>query len=110
MSNRDPIINAIHVVFGRVVTFFLLSVAGWLLMWLLVLMHGYQVREWRALWHVTRRAWPPADDTTLALLWTGCGLIGVLTTVVVFLIVALWWRRSGDVHRRGTRFVDRRED
>ena len=108
--NRDPIFTAIAVFIGRVVMFVILSVAGWLLLWLLVLTHGYQVQEWRSLWRITREAWPPTHDTTLALLWTGCGLIGVLTTLVVFLIVALWWRKSGDVHRRGTRFIDRRED
>lgn len=108
--NRDPIFTAITVLIGRVAMFVFLSVAGWLLLWLLVLTHAYQVQEWRPLWRITRQAWPPSDDTTLALLWTGCGLIGVLTTLVAFLVIALWWRKSGDVHRRGTRFIDRRED
>jgi hypothetical protein len=107
--SRDPIFTAITVLIGRVAMFVLLSVAGWLLLWLLVLSESYGV-AWRQWLPVTREAWPPAHDTTLALLWTGCGLIGVLTTLVVFLTVALWWRRSGDVHRRGTRFIDRRED
>lgn len=87
--NRDPIFTAINVIIGRIVMFIILSVCAWLLLWLLVLTHSYQVKEWLSLWRTTREAWPPTNDTTLTLLWGGCGPIGMLTTLVVFLIVAL---------------------
>lgn len=107
--SRDPIIQALAVLATRVHIFIILSITGWLLLWLLVLIHGYQVQEWALLWHITREVWPPAHDPTLTLLCAGCGLISVLITLVTFLAIALWWHKRGDVRRRSSRFIDRRE-
>ena len=107
----DPILDELGVGVRRIGMFLFLTFSTWLCLWLWiwVLFHGYQL-NWPAIARVTRAAWPPAADLTIALLFWGCCALGVETTLVVYLTVALWWRGRGDVHRRGTKFLDERRD
>jgi hypothetical protein len=108
MSAHDPILHAIWLRIQRVLLFFGIAAGAWMALWLYVLMDCYSVAV-ADLLAMTRAAWPPAANATTALLWWGACAIGVLTTAVLYLLVALWWKRSGDVHRRGTRFIDARD-
>lgn len=107
--STDPIMNALGVRARRAALFLLLTGAIWLGLWSLVMVRAYDVL-WTELHLVALQSWPPASNITLALLWWGCCVIAVQGTTIVYLVIALWWRKSGDVHRRGTRFIDRRED
>jgi hypothetical protein len=106
----DPIVSALLLRIQRGVLFLLVALVVTLGLW------GWVLLEWvdlaaGDLWSTTLAA-VDADQwhRTTALILRGCGVIGVLATLVLYLLVALWWRRSGDVHRRGTKFIDRRED
>lgn len=105
----DPILTAVGVGLRRIALFFFLIAGVWLGLWLWVLLGKYQL-DWHEIEALTRAAWPPTSNLTTSLLFWGCCAIGVETTLVVYLVAALWWRRVGDVHRRGTKFLDERRD
>lgn len=107
--SHDPILHAIGVRIHRTVLFCALALLLGLGLWAWVLVAWYDVSA-GDLWSTTVAAVSTDDrHSTSVLLLRGCGLVGALFTAVLYLLVALWWRRSGDVHRRGTRFIDARE-
>ena len=106
--NQDPILHAISLRFQRCMLFVVLALGLWLTLWIVLLIRGYDLRGTDLL-HATRIAFDPDGDMTIALLCWGCGVISGLAVMVLYLLVALWWRARGDVHRRGTRFIDARD-
>jgi hypothetical protein len=107
----DPILSALGVRVRRVAIFVGLTPAIGLGLWLWLLLGKFDKdwQDWRGLLELTQTAWSGADLVG-GLFLRGCLIISVQAMLVVYLGLALWWRRSGDVHRRGTRFIDRRED
>lgn len=109
MMVRDPIWTAMHLRLQRIVMFLVLSALMGLAVFAAVLLAYFDL-NWRDIWLHLRAAWMPADDTLHDILLRGSALIGVLLTIVVHLVAALWWRGSGVVHKRGTRFIDDRRN
>jgi len=107
MVIRDPIWMAIHLRLQRVVMFLVLSALMGLAVFSSVLLAYFDL-DWHAIWPHLRAAWMPADDVLHDILLRGSALIGVLLMVVIYLVTALWWRDTGAVHRRGTRYLDER--
>ena len=109
MSTRDPILNALKLRFERLVLFIILSALILLALWAWVLL-GYFDLNLASIWRFTKDAFLTNEQNRVAaLILRGCGIVGVLTSSVMFLFAALWWKRSGDVHRRGTQLIDARD-
>jgi hypothetical protein len=103
----DPIAQALAVRVQRVLVFFLITVVSWIgafwgVSWIIGLSSPGEV------WNLWRMSWPPAGNLTLELIFGGTGIIGLLSTVVVYQALALWWQQRGAVHQRGARFIDQR--
>lgn len=108
--SRDPILHALGLRVRRTLLFLWLALMMGLGLWGWVLL-GWDGLGASALWTVTRAVLATgAQYPVWALILHGCGVIGVLATAVLYLVAALWWRKRGDVHRRGARFIDRREE
>ncbi len=106
--NDDPILNAIKVRFERFILFFIFSALISIALWIWVLL-GWFDFDFLSAWQLTQEAYSSSADKSIMLILRGCCVVGGLTTLLTFLIAALWWRKSGDVHRRGARFVDARD-
>lgn len=69
--------------------------------------HLFQANQLDQQWLLAQRAFMPDQYLTESVLIFGCIMIGVLTTITLFLTIALWWRSRGDVHHhRGARVID----
>lgn len=109
MSDRDPILNALKLRFERLVLFIVLSALISLAIWTWVLLGWFDFRFTSA-WKLTKEAYLTIEEgESIVLIFRACGVIGVLITSITFLVAALWWRKSGDVHRRGAQFIDARD-
>lgn len=109
MSDRDPILNALKLRFERFILFVVLSALISIILWIWVLLGWFDV-EFSSIWQLSKEAYSAAEESkSIVLILRGCGVIGVLSTSVAFLVAALWWRKSGDVHRRGAQFIDARD-
>ena len=108
MTAHDPILNAILLRAQRALLFGLLVILLSCGLWVWVLLEWYAT-PWLDLWVMTKSSWEAGVGSTATLLLKGCLAIGLLTATLAYLTVALWWRRSGDVFRRGARFIARRE-
>ena len=109
MSSHDPILNAIKVRFERLVLFIVLSALISLALWTWVLL-GWFDFGFASAWKLTKEAYFTVEEgRSIVLIFRACGVIGTLTSLVIFLVAALWWRKSGDVHRRGAQFIDARD-
>lgn len=109
MNGNDPILNAIKVRFERLVLFIVLSALISLALWIWVLL-GWFDFGFASAWQLTKEVYLIAEDgKSIVLILRGCGVVGVLTTSVIFLLAALLWRKSGDVHRRGAQLIDARD-
>lgn len=98
----DPIIGLFSIVFRRAMLFILLSasLACGLWCWLLISRFNVPVHD---LIDWVRAGWTPTDSKVPAVFLSGALTIGVLTTSVIFLLIGKWWKKRGDVHRRGAR-------
>lgn len=105
MRYRDPIIHTIGVLAQRVLLFVVLSLLVALGLWLWVLLGLIDIPAGDLM------AWTPPEGRKLAaVLAYGCLAIGVLSITVLYLLVAKWWKKRGNVHHhRGAR-LDERED
>ena len=109
MSGRDPILNALKLRFERLVLFIVLSAVISLAIWTWVLL-GWFDFGFASAWQLTKEAYIATEEVkSIVLIFRACGVIGVLTSLVSFLVAALWWRKSGDVHRRGAQIIDARD-
>lgn len=109
MSDRDPILNALKLRFERLILFIILSALISLALWAWLLLGWFEF-ELGNFWQLTKEACITSDEKkSSVLLFRGCVVIGVLSSSVAFLVAALWWRKSGDLHRRGAQFVDARD-
>ncbi|MGV3582859.1 MAG: hypothetical protein ACO1N8_11200 [Methylophilus sp.] len=109
MSAHDPILSAIRLRFERFILFIVLSALISIISWVWILLGWFEI-EFGSIWQLTKDAYSPTEKgKSIVLIFRSCGVIGVLTTSVTFLVAALWWRKSGDVHRRGAQFVDARD-
>ena len=107
--NGDPILHAIALRVKRALLFAACSLLLTIGLWLWAVL-GWYDKELIDLGALTRGALAAgADQRTPTLVLRGCAVIGGLVTTVAYLLVALWWRYRGDVHRRGARFVDARD-
>lgn len=100
----DPIIDHFAIWFRRTLLFILLALlqAAALSLWVLLIelrVTSNDLQFWlRAAWAST------ADNKLPAVILYGSLSIGILTTSVLYLLIARWWKKRGDVHRRGARF------
>lgn len=109
MSAHDPILSAIRLRIERFILFVVLSALISIILWAWALLGWFDV-EFSSIWQLTKEAYSTIEEgKSIVLILRGCGVIGILTTSVIFLITALWWRKSGDVHRRGSQFIDARD-
>lgn len=100
----DPIIDHFAIWFRRTLLFIVLSLlqAIALSLWVLVIELHVTSNDLQ-LW--LRAAWSPTIGNKLpAVILYGSMSIGILTTSVVYLLIGKWWKKRGDVHRRGARF------
>lgn len=105
----DPILNAIQIRIQRFFLFIIWSFLFSVILWIWVLLGWFDVGL-DSVWRLSKTAYLASEeDKTIVLVFRGCGLVSVLTTSVTFLVAALWWSKSGDVHRRGTQFIDARD-
>lgn len=100
---RDPIMDVFSMWFHRCTLFLLLSLLTAFGLWCWLLMAHFDVAV-RDLIGWARAAWTPAGSKIPAVFAYGALAIGTLTTSVVYLVIGQWWKRRGDVHRRGARF------
>ena len=99
----DPILTTIGVFFRRFLLFWFLSAFLSFALWG-GLMLGYFGVAPRDLLPWLKAGWPAATNSTAAALLWLCVAQGVMTTTVVYLSAALWWKGRGGVqHRRGAR-------
>ena len=107
--SHDPILNAIQIRFERAILFIVWATALSTAIWVWILL-GYFDLKFASIWQFTKDAFLTNEQNRVAaLILRGCGIVGVLTSSVMFLFAALWWKRSGDVHRRGTQLIDARD-
>lgn len=100
---NDAILNTIGVGIGRFALFWFLSLSLALALYCALLLGHFGVAP-RDLVMWLKAGWPTATNkTAAAMLWL-CAAQGVTTTSVVYLTIALWWKKRGGVqHRRGAR-------
>lgn len=108
MTAHDPILSAILLRLQRALLFCFLAILVACSLWFWVLLEWYAT-PWGDFLAMSKASWEARAGSTAALLLKGCLAIGLLTATLAYLTVSLWWRRSGDVIRRGARFLDRRE-
>lgn len=105
--SHDPVLNAISVFFRRLGLFVwhvvLLTAALWsaLILW-------WFDRSYTELWGYTKMVLAPSEHPELTGYFFLCASNAFLAVAVVFLLVALWWKRKGSIHHRGAKFVDAR--
>lgn len=103
--SRDPILDTISIAFYRCLLFILLSVVFAAILWCWLLMNQFDVSV-RDLIDWVRAAWTPNGKKVPLVFACGSLTIGILTTSVVYLLIGRWWKKRGDVHRRGARFEE----
>lgn len=100
----DPIIDHFAIWFRRTFLFLVLSLlqAIALSLWVILVEFGVTSNDLQ-FW--LRAAWASKAGNKLpAIILYGSLTIGILTTTVVYLLIGRWWKKRGDVHRRGARF------
>lgn len=100
---HDPILSTFSIVFRRLMLFILVSLLLALIVWCWLLMVHLDVPT-RDLIEWVRATWTPGDRKLPAVFAGGSLAIGILTASIIYLLVARWWKKRGDVHRRGARF------
>lgn len=71
-------------------------------------MNGLGLAEWRQVWGFWCQAWPPADSGPLWLLFHASAVIALQLALIIVLVRALLWKKTGTVHHRGANFIDQR--
>ncbi|MET3138206.1 hypothetical protein AAKU61_002572 [Undibacterium sp. GrIS 1.2] len=100
----DPIIDHFAIWFRRTLLFIVVALLQAIALSLWVLLVEIHVTN-NDLQFWLRAAWSPTIDNKLpAVILYGSLAIGILTTTVFYLLVSKWWKKRGDVHRRGARF------
>jgi len=103
----DPIVHAL-VVGAKRTGGFVVSCAGlWVVLWCLALSYDLGVDAADMLAATRTVVVGPTNPIALSLFY-GAAVIGFETVLVVYLLIALWWRGRGDVYRRGARLIDLR--
>lgn len=103
MKIHDPIRNQLHVYLERIAVFVFLSLLVFILIWLSVLYMFYRLQTPSDIWEITSIALNKQNIGCAALM----RVIGALSISIItnfYLIIALWWKRSGEAHYRGSRF------
>ena len=104
MKTHDPILIRIGIWFDRAVLFVVGAILTALLVWLYVLLGPLNV-AWRNLLLWAQAAWSPDGHMLPRVITGGCLLIGLLTTLLVYMATGRWWSKKGTVqHHRGARF------
>lgn len=104
---KDPIVNVISVLLQRTLWFLLIGTLLSLILWSQMMKHLFHAHQLDQQWTLIQRAFMPEQYLTESILIVGCIMVGVLTTTILFLAIALWWRSRGDVHHhRGARVID----
>lgn len=104
--SQDPIIETFNIAFRRCLLFVLLSLLLAAILWCWLLKSQFDVPA-RDLIDWARATWSPTGKKVLFVFACGSLTIGTLTTTVVYLLIGRWWKKRGDVHRRGARFDER---
>ena len=106
-KSLDPIKDQISLALSRLTDF----MVGWasliLMMWAGCLWFPYQVRTLNYLERVGLAAWT-GSDVQCWLVARLCVALSFTIMVIVFLVAALWWRRAGEKHLRGSQLLDER--
>lgn len=107
MTN-DPIVNALGIRFQRFMLFW--ALVGLLLigLWMVLLHAGYNY-PLAAIWQGATSFWAGPDHKSFLILLSLCTAVSFLLVLDLYLFVALWWRKRGAIHHRGTRIVDLRD-
>ena len=101
---KDPIVHTLSVFLIRGLWFLSISAVLPFGLWYLLMTEFFYVND---KWLLAQRALSPALYPTETSLVVGCIVISVLTTTVLFMSIALWWRGRVDAHQhRGARVID----
>ena len=106
----DPLLSHMGVLLRRSTIFVALVAVQMFALWVWFWMH-FQHAGFQEAARLLVEAWPLdsgkiAAALALALLWTGCA-----NTAIIYLVLGRWWKKRADIlHRRGSRFVDEREE
>lgn len=107
--NNIPILVALKARLFLIILFLGLSFLTSLFTWSWVLLGWFDFSIESAIQLTVEALLGTEDGKSIVLIFGGCGVFGILFTSVMYLLASLWWRKSGDVHRRGTQFIDARE-
>lgn len=100
----DPIIDHFSIWFRRTLLFVVLALLQAIVLSLWVLLVEFRVTS-NNLQFWLHAAWTSTDENKLpAVIMYGALTIGILSTSVIYLLIGKWWKKRGDVHRRGARF------
>lgn len=108
--SRDPLLRHLGIIINRSILFVVISLAQAIALWL---WFWTRFENW-TIWQVLRyaaNAWPLSAEVFPSVMALGVLWIGLADTAIVYLLLGRWWRRRADVlHRRGSRFIDQREE
>lgn len=106
----DPLLNHIGIVLRRSAIFVALVALQLFGLWVWFWAHFQRAGVEQA-FRLFVEAWPLDSGKIAAVLAIGLLWIGCANTAIIYLLLGRWWKKRADVlHRRGSRFVDQREE
>jgi hypothetical protein len=106
-QTHDPILQSIGTFCRRLIQFCALTMVVAVALWTFLVTQVFY-RSYAEVWSFAVYAFDPNTNPTTATIFWGCATVALQFVVILFLLAALWWRRKGSVHRRGSTLVDTR--
>lgn len=110
MKSRDALAEEVGLLINRTALFILISLSQAFALWLSFWMHFENWTLAHTVLYVAN-VWPLSLDVFASVVGMAVAWVGIANTAIIYLMLGRWWKRRADVlHRRGSRFVDEREE